>query len=185
MSVIELLLISLAVSMDAFAVSICKGLSVDRLRKTDALKVGLWFGGFQALMPLIGYFCGAYFSVLVSSIDHWIVFVLLSVIGGNMIKESFSNGKFNCNPDFSFRAMLPLALATSIDALAVGVTFAFLEVRVWMSVALIGLITMLFSIVGVYVGNIFGSRYKSEAEFAGGLILIVMGLKILIEHLTA
>lgn len=185
MSIIELLLVSVAVSMDAFAVSICKGLSVNRLRRTDALKVGLWFGGFQALMPLIGYFCGASFYAVVSSVDHWIVFVLLSIIGGNMIKESFSKDDCHCNPDFSLKTMLPLALATSIDALAVGVTFAFLEVRIWISVAMIGLITMLFSIVGVHVGNIFGSRYKSEAEFAGGLILLVMGLKILIEHLAA
>lgn len=183
MGIAELLIIAVGVSMDAFAVSICKGLSVQNIRPVHAIKTGLWFGGFQALMPLIGYFLGVSFTDFVSSVDHWIAFILLGIIGGNMIKESFSKEEECCHtPDFSFRTMLVMAVATSIDALAVGVSLAFLRVDIWNAVMLIGIITGLFSIVGVYIGNLFGNRYKSRAEFAGGFILLVMGIKILLDH---
>ncbi len=185
MTFIEILIIAVGVSMDAFAVSVCKGLSVQRLRPRHAGLTALWFGGFQALMPLIGYFVGVSFAGFVGSVDHWIAFILLGIIGGNMLKESFEKGKEAVAPDFSFRTMLAMAVATSIDALAVGVSFAFLNVNIWEAVLLIGVTTGLFSAAGVYIGNMFGSRYKSKAEFAGGIILIVMGFKILIEHLTA
>ena len=183
MTLLEILIIAVGVSMDAFAVSICKGLSVNRLRPRNILSVALWFGGFQALMPLIGYFLGVSFADFVSSVDHWISFVLLGIIGGNMVREAAGgDDDEHSDADFSFRTMLPLAIATSIDALAIGVSFAFLKVNIWEAVILIGLITGAFSAAGIFVGNIFGSRYKSKAEFLGGLILIVMGLKILLEH---
>ncbi len=185
MGFIELMIIAVGVSMDAFAVSICKGLSVREVRPKHAGITALWFGGFQALMPLAGYFLGVSFADFVTSVDHWIAFVLLGIIGANMIKESLQRDEdLSVSPDFSFRTMLGMAVATSIDALAVGVSFAFLNVNIWQAVLLIGLTTGLFSGTGVYVGNIFGSRYKSKAEFAGGIILIIMGLKILIEHLA-
>jgi putative Mn2+ efflux pump MntP len=143
----------------------------------------LWFGGFQALMPLIGYFLGSTCADFVSGVDHWIAFVLLALIGGNMVKEAFDKDEScSLDPDFSFRTMFVMAVATSIDALAIGVTLAFLKVNILISVLIIGLVTGLFSAAGVYFGNIFGCRYKSKSEFAGGLILIVMGLKILVEH---
>ncbi len=184
MELAELIIIAVGVSMDAFAVSICKGLSVRELRPRHAGMTALWFGGFQALMPLIGYYLGVGFADLVSSVDHWIAFILLGIIGGNMLKESFEKDQdINVNPDFSFRTMLAMAVATSIDALAVGVSFAFLNVNIWSAILFIGITTAAFSAVGVYVGNVFGSRYKSKAEFAGGFILIVMGIRILIEHL--
>lgn len=183
MTLVEILIIAVGVSMDAFAVSICKGLSVSRLRLRNVLSVALWFGGFQALMPLIGYFLGVSFADFVSSVDHWIAFVLLGIIGGNMIREAFGkDDDEHSDSDFSFRTMLALAIATSIDALAIGVSFAFLKVNIWEAVIMIGLITGAFSAAGIFVGNFFGSRYKSKAEFLGGLILIVMGLKILLEH---
>ena len=143
----------------------------------------LWFGGFQALMPLVGYFMGVSFADFVSSVDHWIAFVLLGIIGGKMLKESLKKDE-SCelNPDFSFRTMLVMAIATSIDALAVGVSFAFLRVNIWAAVLLIGTVTAAFSGVGVEIGNVFGCRYKSKAEFVGGAILVVMGFKILLEH---
>ena len=179
----ELLIIAIGVSMDAFAVSICKGLSVCSIRPKHAGLTALWFGGFQALMPLIGYYLGVSFADFVSDVDHWIAFILLGIIGGNMIRASLSKAECcNVNPAFSFRTMLPMAVATSIDALAIGVSFAFLKVDVWSAVATIGVTTALFSGTGVYIGNIFGNRYKSKAEFAGGFILIAMGLKILLEH---
>ncbi len=178
----ELIIIAIGVSMDAFAVSICKGLSVRSLQPKHACLTALWFGGFQALMPLIGYFLGVSFADFVSSVDHWIAFVLLGIIGGNMIKESFSKDECEYTPDFSFRTMLSLAVATSIDALAIGVSFAFLRVNIWTSVLIIGLTTGAFSAVGVVVGKWFGCRYKSKAEFAGGFILVAMGVKILLEH---
>lgn len=168
--------------MDAFAVSICKGLSVRSLQPKHACLTALWFGGFQALMPLIGYYLGVSFADFVSSVDHWIAFILLGIIGGNMIKESFSKDECEYTPDFSFRTMLSLALATSIDALAIGVSFAFLRVNIWTSVLIIGLTTGAFSAVGMVVGKWFGCRYKSKAEFAGGFILVAMGVKILLEH---
>jgi putative Mn2+ efflux pump MntP len=169
--------------MDAFAVSICKGLSVCKVRPRHASLAAAWFGGFQALMPLIGYFAGVAFTDIVSNVDHWIAFVLLGIIGGKMVKESFESDDCCCtDPDFSFRTMLAMAVATSIDALAVGVSLAFLKVNIWSAVLLIGLTTGAFSAVGVYVGNIFGNRFKSKAELAGGLILILIGAKILIDH---
>lgn len=183
MELAELMIIAVGVSMDAFAVSICKGLSVCQIRPRHALYTGLWFGGFQALMPLLGYFLGVSFADFVSEVDHWIAFILLGIIGGNMIKESFHKEECcSVDPDFSVRTMLAMAVATSIDALAVGVSFAFLKVDIWAAVLMIGLTTGVLSAAGVYVGNIFGNRYKSKAEFAGGFILIVMGLKILVEH---
>ncbi len=186
MGIAELLIIAVGVSMDAFAVSICKGLSVRNLRPKHAGITALWFGGFQALMPLNGYYLGVSFADMVSSVDHWIAFILLGIIGGNMLKESFSRDEeLNVAPDFSFRTMLAMAVATSIDALAIGVSFAFLNVNIWQAILLIGVTTGLFSAAGVYIGNVFGSRYKSKAEFAGGFILIAMGFKILIEHLIA
>ena len=183
MGFLELLIIAVGVSMDAFAVSVCKGLSVCRVRPQHALKTGLWFGGFQALMPVIGYYLGVSFADLVSSVDHWIAFVLLAIIGANMIKESFE--KEDCcstDADFSFKTMLAMAVATSIDALAIGVSFAFLGVNIWTAVLCIGLVTGGFSAAGVYVGNMFGRKYKSKSEFVGGAILIAMGVKILLEH---
>ncbi len=183
MELIELLIIAVGLSMDAFAVSICKGLSVRNLRPRHAGSTALWFGGFQALMPLMGFYLGISFAGFVESVDHWIAFILLGVIGGNMIKESFEKDDLNVDPDFSFKTMLAMAVATSIDALAVGVSFAFLQVNIWQAVLVIGLTTAVLSAAGVYIGHIFGSRYKSKAEFTGGFILIVMGIKILIEHL--
>ena len=184
MTIFELFVIAVGVSMDAFAVSICKGLSVRKLRSRHAFTTAMWFGGFQALMPLAGYFIGIHFADFVTNVDHWIAFVLLSIIGGNMIKES-REAVTECehDEDFSFMKMFALAVATSIDALAVGVTFAFLKINIWTAVLLIGATTAFFSGVGVKVGNVFGCRYKSKAELVGGVILIVMGLRILIEHL--
>ena len=183
MGIAELVLIALGLSMDAFAVSVCKGLSVQKVRPVHVLKTGIWFGGFQALMPLLGYFLGVSFAGLVGSVDHWIAFILLGIIGGNMIKDSTHKDEPCCaEPDFSFRKMLAMAVATSIDALAVGVSFAFLQVNIWEAVGLIGIITFLLSAVGVLIGNLFGARWKSKAEFAGGFILIAMGIKILLEH---
>lgn len=185
MGIVELMVIAVGVSMDAFAVSICKGLSVRSVTGRQMLSTGLWFGGFQALMPLIGYFAGVHFASVVSSVDHWIAFILLGIIGGNMIKEAFSGEDEEINPDFSFRTMFTMAVATSIDALAVGVSLAFLRVEIWSAVLMIGLTTGLFSMAGVRIGNVFGSRYKSPFELLGGVILVAMGAKILIEHLMA
>lgn len=183
MHIAEILILAVGVSMDAFAVSICKGLSVCKVRPRHASLAAAWFGGFQALMPLIGYFAGVAFADIVSSVDHWIAFVLLGIIGGKMVKESFEKDECCCtDPDFSFRTMLAMAVATSIDALAVGVSLAFLKVNIWSSILIIGLTTGAFSAAGIYIGNIFGNRYKSKAEFAGGLILILIGAKILCEH---
>lgn len=184
MSWIELLLIAMGLSMDAFAVSIGKGLSVCHLRPRHCMSVGLWFGGFQALMPLIGYALGASFASLVSDYDHWIAFVLLGVIGGNMIKEAFSKEE-KSDPDFSFKTMLVMAIATSIDALAIGVSFAFLRVNILTAAIVIGLTTFCFSVAGIRIGNLFGCRYKSKSEFIGGVVLIIIGAKILLEHLLA
>lgn len=184
MSLIELLFIAMGLSMDAFAVSIGKGLSVCHLRLRHSMSVGLWFGGFQALMPLIGYALGASFASLVSDYDHWIAFVLLGIIGGNMIKEAFSKEEKG-DPDFSFKTMLVMAIATSIDALAIGVSFAFLGVNILTAAIVIGITTFLFSVAGIRIGNLFGCRYKSKSEFIGGLVLIIIGAKILLEHLIA
>ena len=182
MGIAELVIIAVGLSMDAFAVSIGKGLSLKQIKLRHVLSVGLWFGGFQALMPLIGYLLGATFTAVVSDFDHWIAFFLLGIIGFNMIRDSFSKEEEKHDDDLSFRTMLMLAVATSIDALAVGVSFAFLSVDLWISVALIGLITFAFSAVGLKIGNIFGNKYKSKAEFTGGVVLVLMGVKILVEH---
>ena len=177
----ELLLIAVGLSMDAFAVSICKGLSLKKLEARHAALVGLYFGGFQALMPVIGWALGYRFKGLIESVDHWIAFGLLTVIGLSMIREA--GQKEELSDDLSFKAMLPLAVATSIDALAVGVTFAFLQVRILPAASLIGVTTVLLSALGVYIGHLFGLRYKAKAEIAGGVILILIGVKILLEHL--
>lgn len=183
MSIIELFILALGLSMDAFAVSICKGLSVPKLQAKHCLICGIYFGGFQALMPLLGWLLGIRFQSLITNIDHWIAFVLLAVIGANMIKESFSKEEECPDASFGFKTMLTLAVATSIDALAVGVTFAFLDVAIVPAVLLIGATTFVCSAVGVKIGNVFGNRFQSKAEFLGGLVLIAIGLKILVEHL--
>lgn len=183
MGILELFVIAVGLSMDAFAVAICKGLSVEKAEIKHCLITGLYFGGFQALMPLIGFFLGEKFQALITRYDHWIAFVLLALIGGNMIKESLDKEQDALPPSFDFRAMLPLAVATSIDALAVGITFAFLQVNILWAVALIGVTTFAFSWAGVKVGNLFGAKFKSRAEFFGGAVLILMGIKILLEHL--
>lgn len=183
MGLTELFLIAVGLSMDAFAVSVCKGLSVQKVTLRHSLCAGAYFGLFQALMPAAGYLLGTQFESLITSIDHWIAFVLLAIIGGNMIREALSHEEEKLDASFSFRAMLPLAVATSIDALAMGVTFAFLQVDIVPAVLFIGVITFLLSALGVKIGNVFGARYKSGAELFGGTVLILMGLKILLEHL--
>lgn len=183
MGLFDLIVIAIGLSMDAFAVSICKGLSVGKVKPTHYLSVGLWFGGFQALMPLIGYLLGKQFESLITSIDHWIAFVLLAIIGGNMIREALGDEEESLDNSFSFKTMLPLAVATSIDALAIGVTFAFLRVKILPAVLLIGATTFVISAGGLKIGNTFGTKYKAKAEIAGGVILILLGVKILIEHL--
>ena len=183
MTLFELFVIAVGLSMDAFAVSICKGLSMQKMSWKKALIVGLYFGGFQAGMPLLGYFLGSRFQEKIMAFDHWIAFILLCLIGVNMIRESFSKEEEQADASVSVRSMVPLAVATSIDALAVGVTFAFLRVDIVPAVSFIGIVTLLLSMVGVKVGNVFGSRYKSRAELAGGIILVLLGVKILIEHL--
>lgn len=182
MSLLELFLIAVAVSMDAFAVAICKGLSMQKVTFKKALTVGLYFGIFQAVMPLIGYFLGVQFREIITSIDHWFAFFLLAFIGISMIKESMSNE--SCpDGDLGFKSMIILAISTSIDALAVGITLAFLKVDVIQSVSFIGVVTFILSMVGVKIGNIFGAKYKSKAELVGGIVLICIGLKILLEHI--
>ena len=183
MSVIEIALLGVSLAMDAFAVSITTGITLKDLRWKHALKVGLFFGGFQFLMPLIGYLAGSTFVRYIESVDHWIAFGLLAIIGGNMIRESLSKEEECPDASLSVKAMLPMAIATSIDALAVGVSFAFLSVNIGAAVSFIGVITFVLSMVGVKAGSLFGAKYKSKAELAGGVILILMGLKILLEHL--
>ncbi|MFR7991419.1 MAG: manganese efflux pump MntP family protein [Lachnospiraceae bacterium] len=182
MGLLELFIIAVGLSMDAFAVSVCKGLSVGKVQPKHLLITGLYFGGFQSVMPLIGYFLGSSFQSLITNIDHWIAFVLLALIGINMIRES-GNPAGHLDPSFNVRAMLPLAVATSIDALAVGITFAFLRVHIVPAVSFIGCITFVLSAAGVKLGSIFGNKYESAAELIGGIVLILMGLKILLEHL--
>lgn len=171
--------------MDAFAVSICKGLSLGKIKFKHMCIAGLWFGGFQALMPAIGYYLGSFFADAVSKYAHWVAFILLAFIGGNMIKESFEkDGCENCgDAAMDVKTMFILAIATSIDAMAVGVSFAFLKVQIVPAVTFIGVITFVMSGVGVKIGSIFGSKYKSKAEFAGGIVLIIMGTKTLLEGL--
>lgn len=184
MSILELLILAVGLSMDAFAVAVCKGLAIGKCRVKHMLIPGLWFGIFQALMPLLGYFLGARFEKYITSIDHWIAFVLLAAIGANMLREALGKEEPDeSDASLSVKAMLPMAIATSIDALAVGITFAFLRVRIYAAVSFIGAITFLLSMVGVKVGSIFGAKYKAGAEAAGGIILILLGVKILLEHL--
>lgn len=187
MSIFEIVLLAVSLSMDAFAVALCKGLALKKLDIRSCLIVGGWFGAFQGLMPLIGYLLGSTFADKITSIDHWIAFVLLAIIGGNMIKEAFDKDEEKANSSLGFKTMLVMAIATSIDALAVGVSFAFTDFEpdwfVYIAFVLIGIITCTLSSIGVKIGNIFGTKYKSKAEFAGGLILILLGLKILLEGL--
>ena len=185
---IELFLLGIGLAMDAFAVSVCKGLGMRRLNKKQTLISGLYFGGFQALMPLIGWLLGSQFQKYITSIDHWIAFILLGFIGGKMMIEAIREWNEEETVDvidapLDHKNMLVLAVATSIDALAVGITFAFLDTPIIEAITIIGITTMIISIIGVVVGNFFGSRYKSKAEFIGGLILVLLGLKILLEHL--
>lgn len=169
--------------MDAFAVSICKGLSMRKMNWKKAIIIGLYFGLFQALMPVLGYFLGTTFDHFITRIDHWVAFILLAGIGINMIKEAFTEDSENCNDKIDVKIMIILAIATSIDALAIGTTFACLRVKVVLPAISIGLITFVLSVIGVKIGNKFGNKYKSKAEVTGGLILILLGIKILLEHL--
>ena len=186
--VIELFLLGVGLSMDAFAVSVCKGLGMRKLNKKQALIIGLYFGGFQALMPFVGWLLGSQFQKYITSIDHWIAFILLGFIGGKMMIEAVREWNEEevvdvMDAPIDHKNMLVLAVATSIDALTVGITFAFLGTPIVEAITIIGITTMVISIAGVVVGNFFGSRYKSKAEFIGGLILVLLGLKILLEHL--
>lgn len=183
MSFLELFIIAVGLSMDAFAVSVCKGLAVQKVSLRHAAIAGLWFGGFQALMPLLGWLLGSRFQSAIERFDHWIAFVLLLILGINMLREAFGEEDECTNSSFAWRIMLTMALATSIDALAIGVTFAFLKVSILPAILLIGVTTFLLSALGVRLGNVFGQRYQKAAEILGGVILILMGFKILLEHL--
>lgn len=185
MGLVELLLLAVGLSMDAFAVSICKGLAMKKATLRGTMTCGLWFGGFQAMMPLIGYYLGSIFAEAIEAIDHWVAFGLLALIGINMLREAFGkDGEDEITEDFSIKTMFVLAVATSIDALAVGISLAMAgQVNIFAAVGFIGATTFLLSAVGVKVGNVFGSRYEKKAEAAGGIILILLGLKILLEHL--
>ena len=184
---IELLLMGMGLAMDAFAVSICKGLAMRKVNKKQALVIALFFGGFQALMPFIGWVLGIQFESYITSIDHWIAFVLLGIIGGKMIAEAVKPEEEveigEMDAPLNLKELLILAVATSIDALAVGITFAFLNYPIVEAISIIGIVTFFISIGGVYVGNFFGNKYKNKAEFAGGLILVLLGLRILLSHL--
>ncbi|MBR3869780.1 MAG: manganese efflux pump [Clostridia bacterium] len=183
----ELLLLAIGVSMDAFAVSVCKGLSTKKASVSNMAKCGVWFGGFQALMPLIGFFLGSLFAEQIVAVDHWVAFVLLALIGANMLKEAFSKEEeCDCdkNADFSIKTMFTMAVATSIDALAIGISLAMAgNVNIWTAILLIGITTGLLSALGVKIGSIFGDKFEKKAQIAGGVILIILGLKILLEHL--
>ncbi len=183
MGLIEVFLIGIGLAMDAFAVSICKGLSMKKMEWKKAYIIGLYFGVFQALMPVIGYLLGIGFEDKITSIDHWLVFILLTFIGCNMIKDSFKKNDKDADENIDFRTMLILSIATSIDALAVGITFAFFNVNIFLAISIIGIVTFAISTIGVKIGNVFGDKYESKAEIAGGIILILIGLKILLEHL--
>ena len=188
MGMLELLLMAVGVSMDAFAVSICKGLAMRRATVRGCMTCGLWFGGFQALMPTIGFFLGTLFAEAIQAIDHWVAFFLLAIIGINMLKEVFEAEECSCcqehNADLSVRTMFVMAVATSIDALAVGISLAMAgDVDIWMAASFIGICTFGFSAAGVKIGNVFGARFEKKAQLAGGVILVVLGLKILLEHL--
>ena len=186
MPLLSALLLGVGLSMDAFAVSVCKGLAVGKVKLKHMAIAGAWFGGFQALMPLIGYYLGSFFHIYIEKADHWVAFLLLALIGANMLREAFSKEESKpADASFGFRVMLVMAVATSIDALAAGIALAMEEGSgVFVSVACIGVITFLFSAAGVKVGSVFGERYRSRAEAAGGVILILLGLKILMEHLA-
>lgn len=187
MDLITLFTLALGLSMDAFAVSICKGLAIQKLTVKKSAIVGVWFGGFQALMPAIGYMLGIQFRDKITAIDHWIAFILLGIIGVNMVRGAVCDSKGDnseeSNESLAVREMFVLAVATSIDALAVGITFAFLNVNIFAAVSFIGVITFIFSMIGVKIGNVFGTKYKSKAELAGGITLILLGSKILFEHI--
>lgn len=184
MDLFDLIVTGIALSMDAFAVSIGKGLSVQKVKAKHSLICGAWFGGFQALMPLLGFLLASSFAEYIKQYDHWIAFALLFLIGANMLREAFSKEENEADASFSVKTMLLLAVATSIDALATGVSFAVTDTNIWLAVSIIGVTTFLFSAAGVKVGSIFGRKYQSKAEFLGGLILILIGVKILIEHLS-
>jgi putative Mn2+ efflux pump MntP len=184
MGIIELLLLAVGLSMDAFAVSVCKGLAMKKATIKEEMICGAWFGGFQALMPLIGYYLGSLFAKAIQSFDHWIAFGLLVLIGVNMLREAFSEEEEQVECDLSVKTMFIMAVATSIDALAVGISLAMAgDVNIYFAVCLIGAVTFLLSALGVKVGSVFGSRYEKKAEIAGGIILIFLGIKILLEHL--
>lgn len=183
MEIYEILLIGIGLAMDAFAVSICKGLSMKKMNWKNAIIIALYFGIFQALMPLIGYFLGMTFESIVTSFDHWVAFALLTLIGGGMIKESFDDEDEKKNDRVDFKTMVVLAIATSIDALAVGITFAFFDVNIVLAVSIIGIITFIISVLGVKIGNRFGDKYQNKAQLMGGIILVLLGFKILLEHL--
>lgn len=182
MGITELFILAIGLSMDAFAVSICKGLSLGKITPKHMCIAGIWFGGFQAFMPLIGYFLGSFFADMITAYDHWIAFILLVLIGGNMIKEAFEKEE-HLDASMTVKSMFLLAIATSIDALAVGVTFAFLKVQIIPAVSFIGIITFILSAIGVKIGSIFGTKYHSKAELCGGIILIIIGTKILLDGL--
>lgn len=188
MGIGELLLLAVGVSMDAFAVSICKGLAMQKATLRGCMTCGLWFGGFQALMPTIGFFLGTLFADAIQAIDHWVAFVLLAIIGINMLKEALEKRECCCceehNADLSVKTMFVMAVATSIDALAVGISLAMAgNVNIWLAAAFIGICTCCFSSVGVKIGNVFGAKFEKKAQVAGGVILILIGLNILLEHL--
>ena len=183
MGIWELLLLSVGLAMDAFAVSICKGLAMERITLGRACIPGLWFGGFQGLMPLIGWFLGSRFASYITAVDHWIAFILLVIIGGNMVREAVKGEEEEADSSLGFKTMLGMAVATSIDALAVGVTFAFLSVRILPAVSVIALVTFVISALGVAIGGVFGAKFQSKAQVFGGVILILLGLKILLEGL--
>lgn len=183
MDLLSLFLIAVGLSMDAFAVSVCKGLATPKYKLKYSMICGAWFGGFQALMPTVGYLLGVNFKKYITAIDHWIAFVLLALIGFNMIREALKNDDEGADPSFTAKSMSLLAIATSIDALAIGITFAFLDVNIVAAVLFIGVCTFVISAAGVKIGSVFGTRFKSKAEIAGGAILIILGLRILIEHL--
>ena len=183
MEIYEILLIGIGLAMDAFAVSICKGLSMKKMNWKNVVIIALYFGVFQALMPLIGYFLGMTFESIVTTFDHWVAFALLTLIGGGMIKESFDDEDDKKNDKVDFKTMVVLAIATSIDALAIGITFAFFDVNIVLAVSIIGIITFIISVLGVKIGNRFGDKYQNKAQLMGGIILVLLGFKILLEHL--
>jgi putative Mn2+ efflux pump MntP len=183
MSTFGLIVLSIGLGMDAFAVSICKGVSFKKMDWKKSIIIGLYLGIFQAVMPIIGYFLGTSFESKITSIDHWIAFALLGIIGIKMIKESLKKEKEEINDSINFKEMIVLAIATSIDALAVGITFVFLNINLWFAITLIGIITFILSVIGTKIGNVFGDKYEKKAEFAGGLILILLGIKIVLEQL--